>query len=567
MIAFKRFLYIILMIAAFGGIFLIYNIHESQPASVQSLDVSVLEREFMGTVQIDQEERPRVWLLGEPGAGKNGEVYTNVRQFCQDLRLTVAGEGRFDPDEVKEQDLVICCAAPVSRYADPAKLEGFIAKGGRVILAAGIGGGGEDVRLWQAFGVKRNLPGGDQRDLTFEKPLLPLQPERAWYDGDSASARLQVSDDASVYIRAGEDKIPILYTHDWKEGRVCLINGTFLADFRCMGLLTGAISALLPDFIYPVLGVKVVFLDDLPVFASADDEICRRMYGYSSEGFFRDVLWPAFQGMSLRTNTPYTSSVLVAAASEEGFVAEDKVTLTDICKSALQFGGELAYAVDCPEDQTAVLDRGLIDWFTRTFTSYTVQGLVSDTNEYPAKLPKLPGADIQIVRGKLESHDQRLSLGKEYAVFPAATRGNSVDDGNLFAICSVLGAYGTVSHVFDADLLITRDGNTAAWNLDRLQIGLFESEVLSRAPWLAGRTLSQTADDVKSYRNMEYGWKKSGRQITLDCSGAVKGQTFFYHADSRIVGAEGLTYEEVGNGYYLLHIQGNHGTITLEEER
>ena len=480
MVTFKRFLYIILMIAAFGGIFLIYNIHESQPASVRSVDTSRIEREFIETAEVGEEKGPRVWLLGAPGTGKNGEIFRNVRRICQDLQLTVAGEGRFDPKKIGEQDLVICCAAPVSRFADPAELEGFIARGGRVILAAGIGEGDEDARLWQALGIRRNQPGGDQRDLTFEKPLLPLQPERAWYDGDSASARLQVSDDASVYIRAGEDKIPILYTHDWKEGQVCLINGTFLSDPRAMGLLTGAVSALLPDFLYPVLGVKVVFLDDLPVFASADDELCRRMYGYSSEGFFRDVLWPTFQGMSLRTNTPYTSSVLVAAASGEDFAAEDKEALTIICKSALQFGGELAYAVDCPEGQTAVLDRELLDWFTRTFTSYTVQGLVSGTNEYPKELPQLPGAGIRILRGELEDHGERLPLGDEYAVFPAATRGNSLDDGNLFAICSVLGAYGTVSHVFDADLLITRDGNTAAWNLDRLQIGLFESDVLSR---------------------------------------------------------------------------------------
>lgn len=567
MVSFKRFLYIILVIAAFGGIFLIYNINESRPASVQSLDLSVLEREFLETAPVEEGEKPRVWLLGDPGAGQKGELYDNVLQLCRDLHLAVAGEGGLDPDEVKEQDLVIFCDAPVSRYADPEELERFVAGGGRVILAAGIGEGNEDARLWPVFGIRKNLPGRDQRDLVFEGPLLPLQPERAWYDGDSGSARLAVSDDASVYIRSKEDDVPILYTYDWQEGSVCLINGTFLSDARCMGLLTGAMSALLPDLIYPVLGVKVVFLDDLPVFASADDELCRQMYGYSSEGFFRDVLWPAFQGMSLRTNTPYTSGILVAAEEEDRFAAANDAAFTVICKSALQFGGELAYAVDCPRDKTAVLDRELIDWFTGTFSSYTVQGLISETDDLPPELPELPGADIRTVRGKLENHEERFSWEDGCAVFPAATRGNSMDDGNLFTIYSVLGAYGTVSHVFDANLLITRDGNTAAWNLDRLQIGLFESEVLSRVPWLEGRTLSQTADDVKSYRDMEYGWEKSGSRVTVDCSGAVKGQAFFYHTDGRIVGAEGLTYEDLGNGYYLLHIQGNHGTITLEEEK
>lgn len=64
---------------------------------------------------------------------------------------------------------------------------------------------------------------------------------------------------------------------------------------------------------------------------------------------------------------------------------------------------------------------------------------------------------------------------------------------------------------------------------------------------------------------MDYGWTKNGSQIELNFSSAAKGQAFFYHTDSRIADAEGLTYQDVGNGYYLLRIQENQGTITLEE--
>jgi len=77
--------------------------------------------------------------------------------------------------------------------------------------------------------------------------------------------------------------------------------------------------------------------------------------------------------------------------------------------------------------------------------------------------------------------------------------------------------------------------------------------------------LTQTGGDVRSYQDMDYGWIMSGSRIELDCSGAAKGQAFFYHTGSRIVDAEGLTYQDVGNGYYLLRIRENHGIITLEE--
>lgn len=564
MVSFKRFLHIIVMIAALGGIFLIYSVSEGQPENIQTPDGSIPVREAIGAAPVDGGDKPRVWVLGDPEDGRCGEIYRNVLQLCRDLQLTVAGEGSLDAGQAEAGDLVIFCSDSVRRYADPDRLAEFIAGGGRAILAAGLGD--SDPLLWQLLGILEMSPGQDLREMVFEKPLLPLQPQRACYGGSgSGSARLAVSGDVSVYIRDVETGVPILYTYSWQEGGACLINGNFLADARCMGLLTGAMAALLPDFVYPVLGVKAVFLDNFPMLTPDEDRMCRQLYGYSAEGFVRDMLWPALLGQSLRTDTPYTSSI--PAVSGGDFAAAEDGVFTTICKTALQFGGELAFAASCPEGGEVVFDRDLIRRFSVVFPNYTVRGLAMTDGNFSREMLELPGADIRFVRGMLQSRDTRLCREDGYTVFPAATAGNSMEEGNLFSICSVLGAYGMVSHVFDVNRLITREGNTAAWDLDKRQIGLFESEVLARLPWLEGRTLSQAGGDVESYLGMEYGWAKDGSRLTLDCSGAVKGQAFFYHTGSRITGARGLTYQDVGNGYYLLRVRENHGVITLEEGR
>lgn len=565
MLSFKRLLYIVLMVAVIGGFFLIYNISGTRPASVQLESSLAPEREFTEARKVDEGEKPRVWILGNPDDARFGEIYGNVRQYCEDLHFTVAGEGSLDMDVLKGEDLVIICDAFISRYADSGELERFISEGGRVILAAGLSEGDGDSSLWPAFGIREKSAGADYHDLVFEKPLLPVQPKKTYYAGSSGSARIEVGDDVSVYLRDAETDIPILYTNDWKKGSVCLINGSFLTDIRCMGLLSGAIGALLPDFVYPVLGVKAVFLDGFSEITSADDELCRQEYGYSAEGFIREVAWPFFQGISLRTDTPYTAGILAAASSEERFGTVGEALFTTIGKSVLQFGGELVYAADCPEDGTVAFNEDLIARFAAGFTGYTIRGLVMETDNFFPEMLNVPGADVRTVRGMLGSSDTRLSWEEGRTVFPAATEGNSMEDGNLFSICSVLGAYGMVSHVFDTGMLISRDGDTAAWDSDKKEIGIFESEVLAYVPWLEGRTLSQTEGDVRSYQDMDYGWTKNGSQIELNFSSAAKGQAFFYHTDSRIADAEGLTYQDVGNGYYLLRIQENQGTITLEE--
>lgn len=530
MLSFKRFLYIILAVAVLGGIFLIYSINESRPAEIQVQRGLDAEREFIGTSQVEKGEKPEIWILGDPGYGCCEEIYGNVRRFCEDLHLTVAGEGYLDVDKVEEQDLVILCDDSIRHCADLAELESFIAGGGRVILAAGLAEGDEDSQLWPIFGIREKTAGENYHNLVFDKPFLPVQPEKVYYAGNSCSARIEVDTDASVYIRDAENSIPILYTYAWKKGNICLINGTFLTDIRCMGLLTGAISALVTDFVYPVLGVKAVFLDNFPTATAADDELCRQMYGYSVEGFVREVVWPAFQGISLRTDTPYTLSISAEASSEDNFERADDTLFTAIGNSVLQFGGELVYAANCPEDE---------------------------------KL-KISDADIRFLRGMLASHDMRFVWEDGYTVFPAATVGNSMEDGNLFAIYSVLGAYGMVSHVFDMDMLITSDSDAAAWDSDKRQVSLFESEILDCVPWLEGRTLSQTEDDVRSYQDMDYDWTMSGNRMELHCSDAVKGQAFFCHTGGRIVDAEGLAYQDVGNGYYFLRVQKNDGIIIFE---
>lgn len=567
MLSFKRLLYIVLMVAVLGGIFLIYTISERRPASVQVQSCLAAEREFIETRQVDEGEKPRIWILGDSGDRCYGKIYDNVRQLCEYLHLTVTEEGCPNLSEAKGQDLVIFCDASISGYVDFKELEEFISGGGRVIFAAGLAEGNEDSCLWPTLGIREKAICENYHDLVFDKPLLPVQPERTYYDGTSNSARIKVSADASVYIKAGNNDVPIFYTYNWEKGSICLINGTFLTDIRYMGLLTGAIGALLPDFVYPVLGVKTVFLDHFPIITADDNELCRKVYGYSAEGFIRNVVWPAFQGLSLRTDTPCTFSIPAAAFSEEKFGAADGALFTDIGKLVLQFGGELVYAADCSEEGKIIFDQELIDWFTAAFPGYTVQGLVMETENFSPEIPDIPGADIRSVRRIAESSDMQFSWKNGRTVFPTATMGNSMEKGNLFTICSVLGAYGMVSHVFDIDMLIDENGNTAAWDMDKKQIGLFESEVLAHAAWLEGRTLTQIGDDVKSYQNMDYGWAKNGNRMELNCSNAAKGQAFFYHTDSRIVDARGLAYQDVGNGYYLLRIQESYGTITLEEEK
>ena len=72
MISFKRYMHIILIIVSLSGIFLIYTIHESRPASVQNLTSSAVQREFTEMRRVDEGDRPGSGSWGIPKTSAAG---------------------------------------------------------------------------------------------------------------------------------------------------------------------------------------------------------------------------------------------------------------------------------------------------------------------------------------------------------------------------------------------------------------------------------------------------------------------------------------------------------------
>lgn len=120
------------------------------------------------------------------------------------------------------------------------------------------------------------------------------------------------------------------------------------------------------------------------------------------------------------------------------------------------------------------------------------------------------GADIRYVRGAPGDGSLTMSWKEGLVTFPSLTYGCAMEDGGLFAIYSALGVFGSVSHAIDVGALVSDDASGETWDEGKKQLGLLESEVLARTPWLEGRTLSQLGASVKSYQLMEYGWKDVG---------------------------------------------------------
>lgn len=559
MLSIKRLITIVLVVVAIVVVYLVYVALSNGPVATPAESSGQEVREFLERKDVEQGDKPGVWLAGDPQA--QGSVQDNIRAYLEGLHIDIVGEGRCARQNLDDGDVLIFCTPGIGTWMEPDELTAYIAAGGRVILAAGVDGIATDSALMEALGIRKLLGEANSHELAFDEPFFPVQPDEMRFDGASGSHLISLipEEDVRVCIRDAQTDNPIVYTREWKEGSVCVINGEFLEDVQNMGLLTGAMSEVVSDFIYPVLGTRTLFLDNFPCPSAFSDEDSRAMYGYSAEGFVRDVVWPTFQGISLRTGTPVTAALAISASASDNLQDFDDEVITTVGSYVLKFNGELVY-VASEESETS---QELLDRYSMLFPEYDVRGLVLnkdlDGKDLVTDLPDTATGDIEAVRGWLADSTVGLNWKDDMAMYPAATTGAvRMEDGGIFSLCSVLGAYGMVSHVLDADEM------AMAWDSAKRELGTLETEVLDKARWLEGRTLTATRDDVRSYETMDYNWTVDGNTIQLDCSGIVKGQAFLFRPDSDIQSAQGLEYQLAGNGYYLLRVQEDMATITLD---
>lgn len=173
MLSIKRLVYVMLIVVVVSAVFMIYNVNEERARRIRIQNHPVEECEFTAAETVDQSERPRVWVLGNPGREIYGDIYENTLRLFQDLHFVVTARDRLDAGQADPSDLIVFCDESIGDYTDLEELEQFVGRGGKIILAAGLPEGNEDSYLWPMLAIREKSVRENYNRLCFEKPLLP----------------------------------------------------------------------------------------------------------------------------------------------------------------------------------------------------------------------------------------------------------------------------------------------------------------------------------------------------------------------------------------------------------
>ena len=565
MISFKRLLYILLVVILVSGMFMIYNFNEERDTQINTIqkeqeEISWLKNEHL----TDAASSVRIVLCGKSYKEPFESIYNNVVSLITDLKIPFIEINSADSMDFMPGDVLVFCSDDLTRFMHPVKLGHFIEDGGRVILAAGIPDGTKDSYLNPFLGVVEKSYRQSYNSLSFKKQLWPFQPDMLTFNGSNSSTWVKLRGNAEIYVEDAEKHVPLFYSYNFGKGKTCVINGTFLSERSSLGFFTGAMCVLYEDFIYPVMGTKSVFLDNFPMVTYVNDALCMKMYGCVTESFVRDTVWPFFQGMGLRTNTVYSSGVLVESGVNTNFPEIHDSLFVTIGKSALQFDGEFIFAGYAAEDGKYIYNEKFMEKFRETFPNYRIQGFAAMSDVFHPDMLHVPNTEFSVVRTDL-NEENILSKQDDYYIFPQLSKGNQINSGVLWNLASLHAAYGMVSHTFDVNTLIAEDEKTASWDRDKLELAKFEEDVLSHFSHLKPCTLSHTVNSIESYHALQYAWNSQGNQLKLQVDHAAKGQPFFFHTGKEIKDYSGVAVKEIANGYYLLTVQEEEAILVFNQ--
>lgn len=558
MLSLRRLITIIIITICVSIVFLIYGMEEN------NLENVIFENNIPQTSKLINGD---LSLIGNDHTfyvvGDDNLIFNNTVELFSSMSLTYKTSKTINTNNLDINSILIFTVDKISDCTDLQDLEDFIKKGGQAILAAGLAESNDDSYLQPILGIVEKTIKENYNDFIIKDGFLPFMEEEMSYSGYNSSTWIKVKNEATIYISESSKNVPIVYSNTYGDGEIMVINASFLEDKKSMGILSGSISQLLDDFIYPIMGTKSIFLDNFPVTNNSNDGISMKLYGRTINSLVKDKIWPTFQGIAARNGLKITSSILVATSTKNSFPEVTNNLFYNISKSSMQYDGEVVYAGNFIDDDVLYINNKFCDKFNEIFNNYKINGFAVQFglfNEKTYKQIKESLSNVNIIRGNLTGDESNtyvctIDKNEKYYSFPIVSYGEELDNGVVWDMASMISAQGFLSHCFDVNILMGLEEGSKTWNERNKDIKDFEERVVKQLKWLDSCTLSENISYIDGYVNLKYKWETKDNIISLACDDFVENQAFYLKTDKKIDKVEGAEYIKINDNYYLLKVK------------
>lgn len=407
--------------------------------------------------------------------------------------------------------------------------------------------------------------------------------ETVYDEYDQNLPYVQLSDSVTVYAVAqseenwfqeleNEDLPPVIWRYAPDDGKVYVVNGTYLEGNMGAGLLTGFAADCQQTYIYPVVNAQITVLENYPVLSDENEDYMEREYGQKSSLVFRDILWPSIVAIFRDTKDSMTavgSTRLDYTDDQEIDSSLLQYYFEQITKESGEMGISGYQVSDVPLSEKIskdleVFEEVLPDYEIRTF-------LAGDLEEesYASLLGE--GNLLEDVHTVLTDYSEKQDgmfqyLGDPALQLPIYMEASVLENEDDFRARCLMTAYGYYGTSVDMSRIIYPEDKSDVWNLISRDWSRFYRPY--RVIFEAFDKMTSTEADrrVRNYLALDYDMERQEDTINLSVQ-SHEEESFFVlrlHGEE-ISSISGASYQELGDGWYLLSVSGDHAKIQVKQ--
>ena len=589
---FKKEIWSVFIVTALLGVFFQINRMDAL-LYINPWQNNLEEGNFLQAVGSQQQNRENYLLIYDPADVQSVLTRHIVEKIIHEQKKSIQSVPFYQPVVIDSKcQGVVIATNKLKNLAAMTSIEQYVEQGGRAAILRNLQSELLPEEMVAQLGIASlgqeiSVPGIQVTGDMF----LGLQ--GFGFDSDiytTAVTDVMLTSDAVPQVTSQEGH-PIIWSHNSGQGKYIVCNSRERDDKNNYGIYTAILSQLEEDYIYPVMNMKLFFIDDFP--SPVPEGNFERIYqetGLSTADFYRRLWWPEMLNNGEKYNVKYTGLIIENYGDQ---VKGPFMPLADVNarnslivygRELLKAGGELGihgynhqslapagYGQDSLgyatwESQADMEEslRELKRYISDAYPGYEIHAYVPPSNilspEGKAAVKNV-FTDIKVYSSlwnglaTAKQYFQNFQLNADGTCeLPRVTSGHVSTSEKIWETYIVVNYNGVFSHFVHPDEIFYEESENLTWTMMKQGLTNLLSELQNRFGWLEPVTASEGYEKMKDYFQMDYRLTRSEDGIKINAWDFHQPLTFILRTDKEIGSVTGGSAQRVQANAYVLTV-------------
>lgn len=589
---FKKEIWSVFIVTALLGVFFQINRMDAL-LYINPWQNNLEEGNFLQAVGSQQQNRENYLLIYDPADVQSVLTRHIVEKIIHEQKKTIQSVPFYQPVVIDSKcQGVVIATNKLKNLAAMTSIEQYVEQGGRAAILQNLQSELLPEEMVAQLGIASlgqeiSVPGIQVTGDMF----LGLQ--GFGFDSDiytTAVTDVMLTSDAVPQVTSQEGH-PIIWSHNSGQGKYIVCNSRERDDKNNYGIYTAILSQLKEDYIYPVMNMKLFFIDDFP--SPVPEGNFERIYqetGLSTADFYRRLWWPEMLNNGEKYNVKYTGLIIENYGDQ---VKGPFMPLADVNarnslivygRELLKAGGELGihgynhqslapagYGQDSLgyatwESQADMEEslRELKRYISDAYPGYEIHAYVPPSNilspEGKAAVKNV-FTDIKVYSSlwnglaTAKQYFQNFQLNADGTCeLPRVTSGHVSASEKMWENYIVVNYNGVFSHFVHPDEIFYEESENLTWTMMKQGLTDLLSELQNRFGWLEPVTATEGYEKMKDYFQMDYRLTRSEDGIKINAWDFHQPLTFILRTDKKIGSVTGGSAKRVQANAYVLTV-------------